>query len=41
MHKSIKIEKSNRRIQETISFYNNKKFDVDVVEQMARKYNRS
>lgn len=32
MHKSIKIEKSKKRIQETISFYNNIKFDVDVMD---------
>lgn len=32
MHKLIKIEKSKKRIQETISFYNNIKFDVDVMD---------
>lgn len=37
-HKSIKIEKSDKRIPETIKFYNSTKFGVDMTDQMARKY---
>lgn len=36
-HKSIEIEKSHKRIPETIRFHNGTKFGVDVVDQMARK----
>lgn len=38
LHKLIKIEKSNEYISETISFYNNIKFGVNMMDQMARKY---
>ena len=37
-HNSIEIEKSSKRIPETIRFYNSTKFGVDVADQMARKY---
>lgn len=38
-HKSIRVEKSNKRLPETIKFYNSTKFGVDMTDQMARKYN--
>lgn len=37
MHKAIEIEKSNKRIQEMIRFYNDTRFGIDVVDQMSRK----
>lgn len=37
-HKSVKIEKDDKRLSETITFYNNTKFGVGVTDQMARKY---
>lgn len=37
-HNSIEIEKSRKRIPETVRFYNSTKFGVDVADQMARKY---
>ena len=37
-HKSIKIEKSDKCIPETIKLYNSTKFGVDISDQMARKY---
>ena len=37
-HKNVKIEQNEKRIPETITFYNNTKYGVDVVDQMARKY---
>ncbi|KAL2737025.1 piggyBac transposable element-derived protein 4-like [Vespula squamosa] len=36
--KSIKIEKTDKRIPETIRFYNIIKFGVNITNQMARKY---
>ena len=39
IHKSIEIEKSNKCIPETIRFYNDTKFGVDVADQMTRKCN--
>lgn len=36
MYKSIKLEKSGKRIPDTISFYNNTKFGVDMTYQIAR-----
>lgn len=37
-HKHVKIDKTNKRLPETVSFYNNTKFGVDITDQMARKY---
>ena len=37
LHNSIETEKSGKRIPETISFYNETKFGVDMTDQMARK----
>lgn len=37
-HKHVKIDKTKKRLPETVSFYNNTKFGVDVTDQMARKY---
>ena len=37
-HKFVKIEKTGKYIPETIAFYNNTKFGVDMTDQMARKY---
>ena len=37
-HKSVKIEKDSKRLPETVVFYNNTKFGVDMTDQMARKY---
>ena len=36
-HKSIKIEKCDKCIPETIKFYNSTKFGVDISDQMAKK----
>lgn len=33
MHKSSEIEKNNKRIPEMINFYNNTKFDVDMMDK--------
>lgn len=38
MHNSVKIEKNDACIPETIRLYNSTKFGVDVTDQMARKY---
>ena len=38
MHQSVKIEKNDACIPETIRLYNSTKFGVDVTDQMARKY---
>jgi len=37
-HKSVTVEKNNKRLPETIKFYNSTKFGVDITDQMARKY---
>lgn len=37
-HTSIKLKDNNKRTPETIAYYNETKFGVDVVDQMARKY---
>lgn len=37
-HKSVKIEKDGKRLPETVVFYNNTKYGVDMTDQMARKY---
>lgn len=37
-HKHIKIDKAAKKLPETVSFYNNTKFGVDITDQMARKY---
>lgn len=37
-YKSIEIKTSNKHIPETIRFYNDAKFGVDVADQMGRKY---
>jgi hypothetical protein len=37
-HKSVKIANNDKRIPESISFYNKTKFGVDILDQMARKY---
>jgi hypothetical protein len=34
----IEIEKTDKSLPETISYYNQSKFGVDMVDQMARKY---
>lgn len=36
MHKTVTIEKDGKRIPETVRFYNDTKFGVDVTDQMAR-----
>lgn len=36
-HKSVKIGKDGKRLPETVEFYNNTKFGVDMTDQMARK----
>ena len=36
---SVKIEENSKHVPETIAFYNQTKYGVDVVDQMARKYN--
>ncbi|KAL2714353.1 piggyBac transposable element-derived protein 4-like [Vespula squamosa] len=38
IHNLIEIEKSDKRIPETISFYNSTKFGIDMMNRMARKY---
>jgi uncharacterized ubiquitin-like protein YukD len=37
-HKSVNIEKNKKQTPETITYYNNTKFGVDVLDQMAKKY---
>ncbi|XP_050453253.1 piggyBac transposable element-derived protein 4-like [Cataglyphis hispanica] len=37
-HKHVKIDKTAKKLPETVSFYNRTKFGVDVTDQMARKY---
>ncbi|XP_043506207.1 uncharacterized protein LOC122526717, partial [Polistes fuscatus] len=37
-HKCIKIGKSNKKLPETVEFYNKTKFGVDITDQMAKKY---
>ena len=38
-HTDVQVEDNYKRVPETITFYNRTKFGVDVVDQMARKYN--
>lgn len=38
LHKSVKITKSAKKKPETIQFYNQTKYGVDVADQMAKKY---
>lgn len=38
MHSSIEIDKSDKRVPETVKFYYDTKFAVDVAAMMARKY---
>ncbi|CAK9827595.1 hypothetical protein ANTRET_LOCUS5276 [Anthophora retusa] len=37
-HRNVRIAKNEKRVPETISFYNNTKYGVDILDQMARKY---
>ncbi|XP_035739246.1 piggyBac transposable element-derived protein 4-like [Vespa mandarinia] len=37
-HKHVTIDKTVKKLPETVSFYNRTKFGVDVTDQMARKY---
>lgn len=37
-HKSVKISDNGKLIPETVKYYNNTKYAVDVTDQMARKY---
>ena len=37
-HTGIQIEDNYKRVPETIAFYNETKFGVDVVDQLVRKY---
>ena len=38
-HTGIQVEDNQKRVPETIAFCNKTKFGVDVIDQMARKYN--
>lgn len=38
MHPSIAIGSTEKKLPETVSFYNNTKYGVDVIDQMARQY---
>ena len=38
MHKDITIANNAKKIPETVSSYNETKFGVDIVDQMAKKY---
>ncbi|KAF7401044.1 hypothetical protein HZH66_006228 [Vespula vulgaris] len=38
-HKSIKINNDRKRITETVVYYNKTKFGVNIIDQIARKYN--
>jgi hypothetical protein len=38
MHTSVEIDSGEKKIPETVKFYNNTKYGVDVIDQMARKY---
>ena len=37
-HTGVRIEDNYKRVPETIAFNNKTKYDVDVVDQMTRKY---
>ena len=37
-HAGIQVEDNYKHVTEIIAFYNNTKFVVDIVDQMARKY---
>ncbi|KAK2574897.1 hypothetical protein KPH14_012617, partial [Odynerus spinipes] len=37
-HRSVKIEKTDKSLPETVSYCNQSKFGVDMADQMARKY---
>nr|XP_003708046.2 PREDICTED: uncharacterized protein LOC100876414 [Megachile rotundata] len=37
-HRNVGIAKNEKRVLETISFYNNTKYGVDILDQIARKY---
>lgn len=37
-HNSPKIEQNQKKLLETISFYNSTKFGIDIIDQMAKKY---
>ena len=37
-HAGIQVKDNYKHVTEIIAFYNNTKFDVDIVDQMARKY---
>ncbi|XP_015430868.1 PREDICTED: piggyBac transposable element-derived protein 3-like [Dufourea novaeangliae] len=37
-HKSVKIEEDGKLLPETMVFYNNTKFSIDMTDQMTRKY---
>lgn len=38
LHSEVELQPSAKRIPETIDFYNNTKYGVDVIDQMGRKY---
>jgi len=38
LHQSVSVTVNLKKTPETIEFYNSTKYDVDVVDQMARKY---
>lgn len=38
MHRSVAVDNQKKRLPETVAYYNNTKYGVDVLDQMARKY---
>ena len=38
MHNSVNIDKMDKCLSETVKYYNAKKFEVDVTNQMVKKY---
>lgn len=38
MHRSVAVDNQKKRLPETVAYYNNTKYGVDVLDQMARRY---
>src|SRR5206468_129683 len=38
LHPSVSIDSTEKKLPETVQFYNSTKFRVDILDQMARKY---
>jgi len=38
MHNSVKTDKMDKRLPETVKYYNTTKFGVDVIDQMTKNF---